>query len=125
MATERTRISGAAWWTTPNRAVIVLSDRYKKDDYFWSTFFHESAHILLHPKKETFVDDGGDDDSLEDEANRFAAAFLIPREQANQLTTLATQADATSLAAELGIAPGIVIGRLQHEASGAGTGVTL
>jgi HTH-type transcriptional regulator/antitoxin HigA len=111
----RCRISGAAWWATPNRAVIALSDRYKKDDYFWFTFFHESAHILLHSKKETFVDDGSDDDLLEDEANRFAADFLIPREQASQLPTLATEADVASFAAELGIAPGIVVGRLQHD----------
>jgi HTH-type transcriptional regulator/antitoxin HigA len=111
----RCRISGAAWWATANRAVIALSDRYKKDDYFWFTFFHESAHILLHSKKETFVDDGSDDDLLEDEANRFAADLLIPRDQASRLPTLSTEADVTAFAAELGIAPGIVVGRLQHD----------
>lgn len=111
----RCRISGAAWWATPNRAVIALSDRYKKDDYFWFTFFHESAHILLHSKKETFVDDGSDDDLIEDEANRFAADLLIPREQASRLPALATEADVATFAAEMGIAPGIVVGRLQHE----------
>lgn len=109
------RISGAAWWTTANRAVIALSDRYKKDDRFWFTFFHEAAHILLHSKKETFVDDGSDDDLLEEEANRFAADLLIPREHARRLTTLATEADVREFASGLGIAPGIVVGRLQYE----------
>ncbi len=109
------RISGAAWWATPSRAVIALSDRYKKDDYFWFTFFHESAHLLLHSKKETFVDDGSDDDLLEEEANRFAADLLIPRAQASKLPGLTTDADVVGFAAELGIAPGIVVGRLQHD----------
>jgi HTH-type transcriptional regulator/antitoxin HigA len=110
------RISGAAWWASPSRAVIALSDRYKKDDYFWFTFFHEAAHLLLHSKKETFVDDGSDNDLLEDEANRFAADFLIPPNAAPRLRDLATEDDVESFAGELGIAPGIVVGRLQHEA---------
>lgn len=111
----RCRISGAAWWATANRAVIALSDRYKKDDRFWFTFFHESAHILLHSKKETFVDDGSDDDLLEEGANRFAAELMIPREQVRRLSSLATEADVLAFAGELGIAPGIVVGRLQHD----------
>lgn len=109
------RISGAAWWATPSRAVIALSDRYKKDDYFWFTFFHESAHLLLHSKKETFVDDGSEDDLLEDEANRFAANLLIPPDQADQLSALTTDEQVRAFAARLGIAPGIVVGRLQHD----------
>jgi HTH-type transcriptional regulator/antitoxin HigA len=109
------RISGAAWWASPSRAAIALSDRYKKDDYFWFTFFHEAAHLMLHSKKETFVDDGTDNDLLEDEANRFAADFLIPPDHASRLPTLTTEADVRAFAEELGIAPGIVVGRLQHD----------
>lgn len=109
------RISGAAWWAAPGRAVIALSDRYKKDDYLWFTFFHESAHILLHSKKETFVDDGSEDDLLEDEANRFAADFLIPPIRAKELPSLTTDEKVRDFAEDLGISPGIVVGRLQHE----------
>jgi HTH-type transcriptional regulator/antitoxin HigA len=109
------RISGAAWWAGPSRAVLALSDRYKKDDYFWFTFFHEAAHLLLHSKKETFVDDGADDDMLEDEANKFAADFLIPPDRAQQLASLSSDRDVEVFANEIGIAPGIVVGRLQHD----------
>lgn len=109
------RISGAAWWASPSRGVIALSDRYKKDDFFWFTFFHEAAHLLLHSKKETFVDDGTDDDLLEDEANRFAEDFLIPSESAKQLRTLNTDADVEAFAQAIGVAPGIVVGRMQHD----------
>lgn len=109
------RISGAAWWTSPNRAVIALSDRYKRDDHFWFTFFHEAAHLLLHSKKEIFVDDDSDDDLLEDEANKLARGMLIPADRAADLPTLVNEADVRSFAADIGIAPGIVVGRLQHD----------
>jgi len=109
------RISGAAWWASPSRAVIALTDRYKKDDHFWFTFFHEAAHVLLHSKKETFVDDGTDSDMLEDEANSFAANLLIPPDSASRLAGLATDHDVEAFAREIGIAPGIVVGRLQHD----------
>jgi HTH-type transcriptional regulator/antitoxin HigA len=109
------RISGAAWWANSARAVIALSDRYKKDDYFWFTFFHEAAHLLLHSKKETFVDDGTDNDLLEDEANRFARDFLIPPDHAANLHLLTTEAEVETFAHATGIAPGIVVGRMQHD----------
>jgi HTH-type transcriptional regulator/antitoxin HigA len=109
------RISGAAWWTSPGRPVIALSDRYKKDDRFWFTFFHEAAHILLHSKKETFVDDGTDEDDVEEEANGFATDFLIPPEYTDRLRRLANNAEVKEFADELRIAPGIVVGRLQHD----------
>lgn len=112
---KRCRISGAAWWATPSRAVIALSDRYKKDDYFWFTFFHEAAHLLLHSKKETFVDDGKDNDVVEDEANRWAADFLIPPERAKELHALKTDSHVRAFATDIGIAPGIVVGRMQHD----------
>jgi HTH-type transcriptional regulator / antitoxin HigA len=110
------RISGAAWWATPTRAVIALSDRYKKDDFFWFTFFHEAAHLLLHSKKETFIDvDGKDSDVLEDEANRWASDFLVPPDRVQELRTLKSDADVVAFAKEIGIAPGIVVGRMQHD----------
>ena len=95
--------------------MIALSDRYKKDDHFWFTFFHEAAHLLLHSKKETFVDDGKDSDVTEDEANRWAADFLIPPDRAAELRTLRTDAHVAAFAKDIGIAPGIVVGRMQHD----------
>ena len=112
---KRCRISGAAWWAGPARGVIALSDRYKKDDFFWFTFFHEAAHLLLHSKKETFIDGESDDDLLEDEANRFAADLLIPPDQALHLRSLTTEAAVVAFAEAMGISPGIVVGRLQHD----------
>jgi HTH-type transcriptional regulator / antitoxin HigA len=110
-----TRASGAAHWLTPTKAVIQLSLRHKSDDHLWFSFFHEAGHILLHSKKQTFVSGEITDESadLEEEANAFAAQTLIPRRYDSRLVTLTTAADIIEFADEVGIAPGIVVGRLQ------------
>lgn len=116
------RAHGATRWLSPQKALIQLSLRYHWEDVFWFSFFHEAAHILLHRKKGIFVDgleltrsDALEDDMrLEDEANRWAANFLIPLEYEERLRSLRPSEIAT-FAEELGITPAIVVGRLQHE----------
>lgn len=110
-----TRASGAARWLTPTKALIQLSLRYKSDDHLWFSFFHEAGHILLHSKKETFLTGKAFENNAEDEANAFAASTLIPREFVGTLRTLRTNSDVSRFARDLGIAPGIVVGRLQKE----------
>ena len=111
------RLSGAAWWLSPRRPVIALSARHKSDDHLWFSLFHEAAHLLLHSKKEVFVDGTtGHGNSIEDEANAWAADFLVPR-TAWQEFIAAGDYRAMSVrqfADEQGIAPGIVVGSLQH-----------
>jgi hypothetical protein len=118
----RTRVCGATRWLGSGKALIQLSLRYKTDDQFWFTFFHEAGHILLHGKRAVFLDEESYiDDPREDEASRFAANLLIP--PAN-LRHLLEQREHGSFSAEMivkfadeiGIAPGIVVGRLQHDA---------
>jgi HTH-type transcriptional regulator/antitoxin HigA len=111
-----TRASGAAHWLTPTKAIIQLSLRYKADDHLWFSFFHEAAHVLLHSKKETFVTgtEAGSDPT-EDEANAFAASFLIPRRFEAELFRLESLEEIAAFAERIGIAPGIVVGRLQRE----------
>jgi Zn-dependent peptidase ImmA (M78 family) len=114
----KTRACGAARWLTPQKALIQLSDRFKADDQFWFSFFHEAAHLLLHSKKELFVSEDGAataSDEEEQEANAFAARQLIPRRFERELRQLRTDRDVIDFADELGIAPGIVVGRLHNE----------
>jgi hypothetical protein len=106
-------VSGATQWLTPDKALLQLSLRYKTNDHFWFSFFHEAGHILKHGKKEKFVEDGGDDGAKEAEANRFAEDFLIPRERLADLQELRTREQILEFAGSVGIAPGIVLGRLQ------------
>jgi HTH-type transcriptional regulator/antitoxin HigA len=110
------RASGAARWLTPTKAVIQLSLRHKSDDHLWFSFFHEAAHILLHSKKETFITAEDLSDETEEEANEFAATWLIPKRYEAELRRLAgTPTEVRQFADALGIAPGIVVGRLQKE----------
>lgn len=112
----RIRACGATWWISPVKAVIQLSLRYKRDDQLWFSFFHEAGHILLHGKKDIFIE-GDSRDSKEDEANRFASEILIPPKKYSLLiqSGRCSKAAIEKFASELGIAPGIVVGRLQHD----------
>jgi HTH-type transcriptional regulator/antitoxin HigA len=47
--------------------------------------------------------------------DRFAADALIPPRHATELSSLKSLAAITELAGHIGVAPGIVVGRLQHE----------
>ena len=116
------RTSGATRWLSPNKALIMLSFRYKSDDHFWFTFFHEAAHILLHGKRQIFLEDGQqmneEMQKKEEEADRFASETLIPEKELRKLIPSGdffSHQDILDFAHELGIAPGIIVGRLQHE----------
>ncbi len=117
-----TRTSGATRWLSPEKAMIMLSLRYKTDDHLWFTFFHEAAHILLHGKRDIFLEDGNkhDGDVLEKEieANNFASEFLIPAKELENFYPRGSRyshEDIIAFAQRLGITPGIVVGRLQHD----------
>jgi HTH-type transcriptional regulator/antitoxin HigA len=117
----RARVSGATRWLSPDKALIQLSLRYKKDDHLWFSFFHEAGHILLHGKRDVFLEGDDVDGDKEEEASRFAARTLIPpAELARFLSQLTprlypSKSAIKTFAAEIGIAPGIVVGRLQHD----------
>ena len=115
----KTRVSGVTRWLTPNKALIQLSLRYKSDDHLWFSFFHEAGHILKHGKKEIFIEGTSMEMAAdkEDVANRFATDFMIPRSEYSRLVENPpySKAKIKAFAAHLGIAPGIVVGRLQHD----------
>jgi HTH-type transcriptional regulator/antitoxin HigA len=125
---EQTGISGCARWLSDKKALIALTLRYKTDDQMWFTFFHELGHILLHKKRRSFVLDNAADDladrvvdpemqQFEDEANRFAADTLIPpRELAAFIkSNKFTNESIYGFAEKVGIGPGLLVGRLQHD----------
>jgi Zn-dependent peptidase ImmA (M78 family) len=102
---------------TADKALIQLSLRYKTEDQLWFTFFHEAAHIVLHRKRLIFLDISESEGELEQEANRCAAEFLIPRTEYDEFATLSSHSQnrIRAFARSIGIAPGIVVGRLQHD----------
>jgi addiction module HigA family antidote len=114
----KTRLSGATRWLSPDKAIVIQSLRYRTDDQFWFTFFHEAAHVLLHGKRALFVDEAGAEKTpAEDEADKFAADLLIPPARHKELLACGplSKARVLAFAGSIGIAPGIVVGRLQHD----------
>ena len=114
------RACGATRWLGPQKAMIQLSLRYKSNDQLWFTFFHEAAHIVLHGKKEVFVEVMGGKSGArkqEEEADRWAAERLIPSSKLEQLIARKpfSRATISLFAEEIGVAAGIVVGRLQHD----------
>lgn len=121
-------ISGSAEWLSDKKALIGLTRRYKTDDQFWFTLFHELAHILLHRRKHSFIIDNAANDlsdhivdpemqKYEAEANQFAADTLIPPSALTAFLRARTFTNNSidDFAEKIGIGPGILVGRLQHD----------
>ena len=110
------RASGATRFLSEDKALIVLSLRYRSDDHFWFTFFHEVGHLLLHGKDALFLEDdsevGGDE---EVEANAFAERTLIPEDSQSELFSLRLRTDSIlRFSVRIGTSSGVVVGQLQH-----------
>lgn len=115
------KINGAARWLyqTP---LIQISDLYKTNDQFWFSFFHEACHILQHGKKDIFLEklEGAEYNTVkEQEANAFAANWLIPSQSyeawVSAKKAFINEQMIRQFAERVGIHPGIVVGRLQHD----------
>lgn len=124
-ALTHTAVSGATRWLTPEKALLQLSLYNRSDDKFWFNFFHESGHVLLHGKKKVFLEPESENppdevSEIEEEANRFARDLLIPpthwRDFLAQIgNRYPSRNEVIVFAANLGITPSIVVGRLQHD----------
>jgi addiction module HigA family antidote len=109
-------VNGAVRWLSPQKALVQLSMRYLRNDTFWFTFFHECGHIALHGKKILFLENDEMTGSDEDEANEFAADRLIPPSKWTSLqSSVLTESTIKEFARQIGVAPGIVVGRLQND----------
>lgn len=124
-----TRVDGAAFWLDKTSPVVALSLRYDRVDWFWFTLMHELAHISLrHAQGKTWIDDAlvGRDAEPADAANTVEAAadalaseWLVP---ASKLTAFVSSSKpffsrhrVLAFSQSIGVHPGIVVGRLQHD----------
>jgi HTH-type transcriptional regulator/antitoxin HigA len=109
-------ISGATKFLSPDKALLALSVRYKADDHLWFSFFHEGGHLVRHSKKLLFMEGiDGLDGNAEREADEFARDHLIPPAVVDRVRALTNEGEVQECARELGVSPGILVGRMQHE----------
>jgi HTH-type transcriptional regulator/antitoxin HigA len=118
-APEKCAASGVAKFLNHKKALIVQSFRYGTDDHFWFTFFHEAGHLLLHGNNEIFIDEKNFSeilDTVEQEANEFSVACLIPHSVQSKLREMTVVSERTikDAANESGVSVGIIVGQLQH-----------
>ncbi len=113
--------NGAVRWLTDSKALLQMSIRNKWADIFWFSFFHEAGHLLKHRTQRRILIDGlngeSDDEDLEREADLFARDLLIAPEAWSEFCEEGNFAvgDVQKFALSIGIAPFIVVGRLQKE----------
>ena len=96
-----------------DKIVVGLTDRGKDADKFWFSLFHELGHIVLGHIGQT----EGTTEQDEKNADSWSRNNLIPTEGFEQFKKrkIYNAASVVAFAASMGIAPGIVVGRLQNE----------
>lgn len=118
----KTSIDGAAFYLD-DHPVIALSLRYDRIDAFWFTLMHELAHIVLGHTG-LYVDEKLDDpegqlEQVEIEANKQASDWLIDPARfeafVNQTRPHFSEFKIEQFAAQQGVHPGIVEGRLHYQ----------
>jgi HTH-type transcriptional regulator/antitoxin HigA len=95
------------------KIVVGLTARGKDADKFWFSFFHELGHIILgHIGRAE-----GTSEQDERDADKWAANILIPEEDFENFVDRSSYSNESicRFADDIGIAPGILVGRLQNE----------
>jgi len=115
-------INGVVKWYD-DKVVLALNDRFKYADTFWFSLFHEIKHVFQKKKTKVIINCNGDfselDQEFEDEADEYATDTLIPKDAYHSYFDnkgrYISKSDVQCFARYIGIHPGIVVGRLQHD----------
>lgn len=96
-----------------NKIVVGLAARGKDADKFWFSLFHELAHIVLGHIGQL----NGTSDEDEKAADRWSGDTLIAADDFEKFRSQRDYSEGSVIrfAGEQGIAPGIVVGRMQLE----------
>ena len=116
-------VNGAVKWINPEKVLLAINNRRLYADVFWFSLFHEIRHILQQKIKETFISSDKTaciscaDKELEADADRFAGDYLIARGEYEKFIGNKTwnENNVRIFAQQVGIHPGVVVGRLQHD----------
>jgi len=115
-------VNGAVKWVNNERVVLAMNNRGLDADKFWFSLFHEIKHVFQQKIKTVFISSTEAEmvdynNTLEEEADRFASDYLIPPNELRKFapTKYTSDNEIVEFANSIGIHPGIVAGRLQHE----------
>ena len=115
-------VNGAVKWINDERVVLAINNRGLDADKFWFSLFHEIRHIFQRKIKTVFVSYNekemmDENDKLEEDANNFATNYLISVSALRKFapSRYTSDEEIVKFAKSIGIHPGIVAGRLQHE----------
>lgn len=120
-ALKNSGINGVVKWYD-EKVVLAINDRNSYADTFWFSLFHEIRHILQRKKTKVIIN--GDklsavDESLENDADEFARATLIPPDKYYSYFRYRgkyiSRDNILEFSKQISIHPGIVVGRLQHD----------
>lgn len=120
-ALKNSGINGVVKWYD-EKVVLAINDRNTYADTFWFSLFHEIKHVLQRKKTKVIINDdvlSAVDEYLENDANEFARATLIPPEKYYNyfrfLGKYISREQILEFSRQISIHPGIVVGRLQHD----------
>ena len=116
-------VNGAVKWINSDKVLLAINNRRLYADVFWFSLFHEIRHILQQKIKETFISSDKAaciscaDKELEADADRFAGDYLIARDEYDRFVCNGNlnEHSVRTFAQQVGIHPGVVVGRLQHD----------
>ena len=102
-----------ATFTDGGHIVLGLTLRGGYADMFWFSLFHELGHIICGH----LSDNTSNSEEKEEEADRYAQSALIPDKQYHEFIGRESfsKGEITYFSSMIGIAPWIVLGRLQKE----------
>ena len=106
-------VNGAVKWVTEDRVVLAMNNRGLDADKFWFSLFHELAHIVLGHVGQP----NGTSEDDEKEADRWSGDILIDSKDFEDFRRNRDYSESQVLqfAKAQGIAPGIIVGRMQLE----------
>ena len=117
---KNSNIGGVTKWNSFDQSVMVaINDCGKDADKFWFSLFHELGHAIKNHKRQMTI--SYTKNNLEDEedkaANEFASNSLINREEYLLVVNNKsfTEKSVKEFAKQQGVAPFIVVGRLQKD----------
>lgn len=126
-ALPQSRIDGACLWLDEESPVVALSLRYDRIDYFWFTLMHELAHLKQTTARTAHLDHDlvgpsarspEDKPAEEQEADALAGEWLLPQAEMKRFIARTkpyySKKSILDFAAQIGVHPGIVVGRLQY-----------